>query len=110
MEGRNQCSHAQFQKLPDPWLYDTDALIRDLDSVRELILRIPVHNDTVLPTNAAISAVWDLRERIRELAALRLTEPAPLEEQARREDADRNSPRRPPRPGRGRLDGSPQPR
>jgi len=59
-----------FQKLPDPFLYDTQALIRDLDSVRELILRIPVHNDTVLPANAAIAAVWDLRERLRYLAAL----------------------------------------
>ena len=57
-------------KLPDPFLYDTQALIRDLDSVRELILRIPVHNDTVLPANAAIAAVWDLRERLRFLAAL----------------------------------------
>ena len=62
----------KFQKLPDPWLYDTGALIGDLDCVKELILRIPVHNNTVLPTNAAISAVWDLRERIRELAVLRL--------------------------------------
>jgi hypothetical protein len=60
----------EFQKLPDPFLYDTQALIRDLDSVRELILRIPVHNDTVLPANAAIAAVWDLRERLRFLAAL----------------------------------------
>jgi hypothetical protein len=62
----------KFQKLPDPFLYETEALIADLDSVRELILRIPVHNDTVLPTNAAIATVWDLRERIRELAVLRL--------------------------------------
>ena len=61
-----------FQKLPDPFLYNTQALIRDLDSVRELVLRIPVHNDTVLPSNAAISSLWDLRERIRELAVLRL--------------------------------------
>jgi len=59
-----------FQKLPDPFLYDTHALISDLDSVRELILRIPIHNNTVLPANAAIAAVWDLRERLRELAAL----------------------------------------
>jgi hypothetical protein len=36
-----------FQKLPDPFLYGTEALIADLDSVRELILRIPVHNNTV---------------------------------------------------------------
>jgi hypothetical protein len=63
-------SMPDFQKLPDPFLYDTQALIRDLDSLRELILRIPVHNDTVLSANAAIGAVWDLRERLRFLAAL----------------------------------------
>ena len=34
----------QFQKLPDPWLYDTGALIGDLDCVKELILRIPVRS------------------------------------------------------------------
>ena len=39
--------------------------------MRELILRIPVHNDTVLPANDAIATVWDLRERLRFLAALR---------------------------------------
>ena len=61
-----------FQKLPDPFLYDTTALIADLDTVRELILKIPVHNNTVLPSNAAVYALWDLRERIRELAVLRL--------------------------------------
>jgi len=36
----------EFQQ---PFLHDTEALIADLDSVRELILRIPIHNDTVLP-------------------------------------------------------------
>jgi len=62
----------EFQKLPDPWLYETEALISDLDLVRELILKIPVHNDTVLPSNAAIATLWDLRERIRWLAVMRM--------------------------------------
>ncbi len=50
------------EKFPDPWLYDMDALIKDLDYVREFVLKIPLHNDTHLPTNAAIAALWDLRE------------------------------------------------
>src|SRR4030095_10878335 len=40
---------------------------------------------TVLPSNAAISAFWDLRERIRELAVLRLQSQRYWKEQARRE-------------------------
>ena len=58
------------ENFPDPWLYDTDALIKDLDYVRELLLKIPLHNDTHLPTNTAISALWDLRERLFFLAAM----------------------------------------
>ena len=70
--GNHATAMPAFHKLPAPFLYDTEARIADLDLVRELILRIPVHNNTVLPSNAAISALWDLRERIRELAVLRL--------------------------------------
>jgi hypothetical protein len=62
----------KFQKLPDPWLYETEALLADLDLVRELILKIPVHNDTVLPSNSAIAALWELRERLRMLAVMRM--------------------------------------
>lgn len=60
------------ENLPDPWLYDTDALLRDLDFIRELVLKIPASQATYLPTNTAIEALWDLRERLRFLAVLRL--------------------------------------
>ena len=75
----NATDMPEFQKLPDPWLYDTQALIADLDFVRELILKIPMaHNCMVVPSNAAIAAVWDLRERLREMAALQAEKPAAL--------------------------------
>src|SRR5262245_30007023 len=39
------------EKLPDPWLFDSAALLKELDRVRELILAIPLRNDTFGPTN-----------------------------------------------------------
>ena len=32
------------QELPDPWLFDSEALLRELDRIRELILQIPITN------------------------------------------------------------------
>jgi len=58
------------EKFPDPWLYDTAALLADLDNVRELILRIPLSNASFAPTNAAVTAVWELRDRLRFLIGL----------------------------------------
>lgn len=58
------------RQLPDPWLYDTSCLVADLDSLRELVLRIPLHNDTFTPANIALSAIWDLREKVAYLVAL----------------------------------------
>jgi hypothetical protein len=57
------------EQFPDPWLFDTEALLRELDRVRELI---PLHNDTFGPTNTAVSAVWELREHLRYLIGLRI--------------------------------------
>lgn len=59
------------EKMPDPWLYDTAALIADLDHVRELINAIPLTMQGFGRVNAATAAVWELRERIRWLVRLR---------------------------------------
>src|SRR5438874_8747 len=58
------------EKLPNPWLYDSECLLRDLDRLRELILLIPLHQDTFSPTNVAIAAIWDLRQKLQFLIAL----------------------------------------
>jgi hypothetical protein len=57
-------------KFPAPWQYDTHALIQDLDKARELVLAIPLHNDTFGPTNTAAGALWELRERLFYLAGI----------------------------------------
>ena len=46
----------------------TGALIQELDRARELVLAIPLHNDTFGPVNTATATLWELRERIRWLA------------------------------------------
>jgi hypothetical protein len=59
------------EALPDPWLFDTEALIRELDRCRELILAIPATTQAVhFASNVAITALWNLREQIRFLLAM----------------------------------------
>ena len=60
-------------KLPDPWLFDSEALLRELDRCREMVLLIPVNGDqhaTHFAINTAISAIWNLREQLRYLLSL----------------------------------------
>src|SRR5438128_85801 len=59
------------EKLPDPWLFDSEALLRELDRCRELVLQIPATTHAVhFATNIAIDAIWNLRENLRYLLAL----------------------------------------
>jgi hypothetical protein len=58
-------------KLPDPWLFNTEKLLHELDNCRELILKIPVRDSEVhFATNRAIDALWDLRSTIEFLLQL----------------------------------------
>jgi len=42
------------------------ALLKELDRIRELALRIPpIRNDILGPINSVIDAVWDLQQRLR---------------------------------------------
>jgi hypothetical protein len=42
-------------KLPDPWLFDSESLLRELDRCRELVLQIPIadHHATHFAINVA---------------------------------------------------------
>jgi hypothetical protein len=58
-------------RLPDPWLYDTQALLTELGRIREIALRIPVPSNLDLgPINSVVDAIWDLEQRVRYLAHL----------------------------------------
>ena len=59
-------------RLPDPWLLDTEGLLSELARIRELALRIPpVRNDVPGPINSVVDAVWDLEQRLRYCLHLR---------------------------------------
>jgi hypothetical protein len=58
-------------KLPDPWLFDSEQLLRELDRCREMVLLIPAPtNETHFAINNAVNAIWNLREQLRYLLSL----------------------------------------
>jgi len=58
-------------KLPDPWLFDTLALINELHRIRELNLHIPrLRNEQCAPWQSVTDALWRLRENLRYLLQL----------------------------------------
>jgi hypothetical protein len=59
-------------KLPDPWLFDSEALLRELDRCRELVVQIPVSNPqaTHFGINVALAALWNLQQHLRFLLSL----------------------------------------
>src|SRR5262245_12569625 len=60
------------EKLPDPWLFDSESLLRKLDRCRELVLEISIAHphQTHFDINIAVNALWNLRENLRYLLAL----------------------------------------
>ncbi len=59
------------EKLPDPWLFDSEALLRELDRCRELVLQIPATTQAVhFASNIAIDALWNLSQHLRYLLHL----------------------------------------
>src|SRR5438046_9261248 len=59
------------EKLPEPCLFDSESLLRELDRCRELVLQIPATAHAVhFASNIAIDAIWNLRENLRYLLHL----------------------------------------
>ncbi len=62
------------EQIPDPWLLDSEALLAELDRIRELAVQIPpTFNAQIGPTNTVINAIWELRERLNFLIKLHAT-------------------------------------
>jgi hypothetical protein len=58
-------------KLPDPWLFDSEALLRELDRCRELVLQIPATSHAAhFASNVALAALWNLSQHLRYLLHL----------------------------------------
>ena len=59
------------EKFPDPWLFNSEKLLCELDNCRELILKIPVRDSEAhFATNRAIDALWDLQYTLKFLLRL----------------------------------------
>jgi hypothetical protein len=57
-------------KLPQPWLVDSEWLLNELARLREIILKIPVSNTSILPVNTAIDSIWRTESQLRYLLLL----------------------------------------
>lgn len=65
------CSGAwTTDRLPNPWLIDSEFLLGQLTWVRELVLRVPLTNASYQPVNAVVDALWRLEQQVRYLLAL----------------------------------------
>jgi hypothetical protein len=63
------------KRLPNPWLFDSEKLLTELDRCRELVCHIPVNGDghaVHFATQIAIDSLWHLREQIRFLLGLHI--------------------------------------
>ena len=59
------------EKLPDPWLFNSESLLRELDRCREMVLLIPTPTQaTYFAANVAIDALWNLRQNLQYLLQL----------------------------------------
>ena len=57
-------------KLPDPWLINSEYLLKELGRIRELALRVPLTLGSYQPTNTVVDALWRLEDDLRYLLRL----------------------------------------
>jgi hypothetical protein len=58
------------EKLPDPWLADSEWLLEELAKVREAVLRVPVKLTNASDINSVIDRCWRLEKNLRYLLHL----------------------------------------
>ena len=58
------------EKLPNPWLADSEWLLEELAKVREEVLRIPARLDNASHINSVIDRCWRLEQNLRYLLHL----------------------------------------
>ena len=63
----------EVSPLPNPWLFDSAALLRELDRIRETALDVPINGDmnaTHFGLQIVVNTIWTLRENIRYMLAI----------------------------------------
>jgi hypothetical protein len=59
------------ETFPDPWLFDSEKLLRELDRCREMVLLIPAPtHETHFAINIAVDSIWNLTQHLRYLLHL----------------------------------------
>ena len=59
------------EQLPDPWLFTTEKLLRELDRCREMVLLIPAPtHEAHFAINIAVNAIWNLTQHLRYMLLL----------------------------------------
>jgi hypothetical protein len=71
MNGHTQI-RPEPHRLPDPWLFDSEALLRELARCRETALQIPITNPnaTHFGIQLTVNAIYNLEENLRYLLHL----------------------------------------
>lgn len=80
--------------FPDPWLADSEWLLRELTKVREQILRIPFRLDTQSDIEAATGRIFNLEQRIRYMLHLQREGQRSFAKQSSDSQAPKKHPRR----------------
>jgi hypothetical protein len=57
-------------KLPDPFLIDSEHFLQELARIRSLALAVPMTLESYGPTNTIVDALWRLEEQLRYLLRL----------------------------------------
>ena len=58
------------EKLPTPWLADSEWLLQEITKTRELVLTIPCELNNVSNINSVIDRLWRLEQNLRYLLHL----------------------------------------
>ncbi len=58
------------EKLPDPWLADSEWLLEELAKTRAAVLRVPLHLNSASDINSVIDRIWNLEVTLRFLLHL----------------------------------------
>jgi uncharacterized protein YjcR len=69
-------------KLPDPWMFDSNALLKELERIRHLMLSIPISQKNLSSINTVIDGMWRLEEQLRYLLQLHAQGQAAFAEKA----------------------------
>jgi len=67
LRARTESNLSMQNKLPDPWIYNTEKLLEKLEKCRQLVMDIPIRTleETQLGIRYALTSICNLQEDLR---------------------------------------------